>query len=383
MKVLIACDGFKESLSSKEVGLALAAGLREADEEIVVDVLSMADGGEGTSFILTELFGARLKTVEVKDPLGRPVWASYGLHSVKGEAYIELAQASGLERLAMEERNPLQTTTFGTGQLIIDALESGATRIILGIGGSATNDAGMGMAEALGFLFFDEGHNVLTGKGANLEKVVQISDKDVKIDWEKVHFEVFCDVKNPLFGSNGAAFVYAPQKGAAAEEVAILDTGLRVFADVIQRDLGVDIAHQRGAGAAGGVGAGAMAFFGAELRPGAELMLDLVDFDKRIGEVDLIITGEGRIDKQTFSGKLVYEICRRAGVVGKPVIGVCGDLSLSYEEVMELGMQAAFSISMGPASLINAMEHTKGNLKRLGFAMAKLIRIGRSKKLDK
>lgn len=372
MKILVACDGFKDSLDADGVASCIREGLLLANPSFVVEVLPLADGGEGTSFLLTKQLGGELVEKVVQDPLGRPVTAWYGIQRERGEAYIELAQASGLERLDFSERNPLKTSTFGTGELILDAYARGVRKILLGIGGSATNDVGMGMAEALGYVFLDSKGRRLAGRGENLGKVRSLSSDALKVDLSSLRVEVMCDVVNPLLGLEGAARVYSPQKGASAADVEKLELGALTFSKVLQQFFGMDFSSLAGAGAAGGMGAGSMAFLGGKLRPGAETILDALHFEERLKGVAWVITGEGSLDQQTFHGKTVKTVSALAAGKGIPVLGICGSLHLAPEDLQKLGLAGAFSICRGPGSLEDAILHTRQNLTSLAFSVGKM-----------
>lgn len=373
MKILIAADSFKDALPALEVCQSMARGLRRALPQSETILFPMADGGEGTAEILTYHSRGQWVEKEVNDPFFRPVTAGYGLSGDGRTAFIEMAAASGLPLLKPEERSALRTTTFGTGELILDAIQRGATKILLGIGGSATNDAGMGMAAALGYRFFDEKGERLPATGENLAKASTIDNSHLLADLEGVEVEVLCDVDNPLFGEKGAAYVYAPQKGADADDVALLDKGLRHFALLLENKFGEDFAAVPGAGAAGGLGAGAMAFLGGRLRPGIEAVMDFTRFEDQLQDVQLILTGEGKVDRQTLHGKLIFGITRRARVAGIPVVALCGAMLASPEEIEAIGLKAAFSIQNRPVSLEEALKETAQGLERTAFHVGRLI----------
>lgn len=375
MKILVAADSFKDALSSAAVCKAIATGLKEAIPAVEADSFPLADGGEGTVEILKEHLNGEEVNLEVEDPLGRPVRATYLLSADQKTAYVEMAQASGLPLLREEERNPLHTSTFGTGQLIRHAVaERGARHILLGIGGSATNDMGIGLAAALGYRFLDENGQELEPVGKNLEAIQRV-DRDARLpELDEVRCTVLCDVDNPLYGLKGAAHIYGPQKGASPEEVVALDRGLKHLADLVQGAWGLDLAETPGAGAAGGLGAGAMAFLGAELKPGIEAILQITGFAERLKQYDYIFTGEGKIDGQSLHGKLIRGITRAAQRSEKPVIALCGRLDLSPDGIRELGLSAAFSISDGPMALSDALRRTGELLERTAFNVGRLLR---------
>lgn len=369
MHILIAADSFKDALDAPGVCHAIERGILAAMPNAHIRCFPLADGGEGTAQILIFHSGGQQVQCTVKDPLFRPVQAIYGLSGNGETAFIEMAQASGLQLLAPESRNPLYTTTFGTGELIADALQRGARNIVLGIGGSATNDGGMGMAAALGLRFLDADGLSLEPVGQNLGKVHRIAGR-LNIN---TRVEVICDVDNPLFGPTGAAQVYAPQKGADEAAVAELDAGLAHFAGLLHEYSGKEIAHLPGAGAAGGLGAGAMAFLDAQMRRGIEAVMEYTGFETALAGIDLIVTGEGKIDRQTHHGKLIRGICAMAKVHGIPVIAFCGALDASASDIRELGLLAAFSISNKPQSLAEAIAQTEVGLEQAATQVFRVV----------
>lgn len=322
-KVVVASDSFKGCLSSEGVADAVEKGIHEIYPECEVVKLAVADGGEGTMDALTATLGGSIIEAEVLDPLSRPIKAEYAI--INGDtAVIEISRASGLTLLAPEERNPLKTSSYGTGQLIADALSRGCRRFIMGIGGSATNDAGTGMLEALGYRFMDADGNLLKGCGESLGKIKSIDTSMVITGLNVAGFIVACDVDSPFCGPEGAAYVYAPQKGASSEMVKTLDHGMQSFSGIIYRETRTDVMNIRGAGAAGGLGGALKAFLNADLKRGADMVLDAVSFDQAVEGADLVITGEGRIDGQTLTGKLPYAVAQRASSMTIPVIALCG-----------------------------------------------------------
>jgi glycerate kinase len=373
MQILIACDSFKDALNALEVCQAIARGWREAWSDSQLVLFPLADGGEGTAQILTYHSGGQWVERTVRGPLFQPVNAAYGLSGDGKTAYIEMAAAAGLPLLRPAARDPLKTTTYGLGELIMDAVEGGAERILLGIGGSATNDAGLGMATALGYRFLDEQGEGLLPIGANLSKIKHIDRSQARIEPGAIAVEVLCDVRNPLYGPQGAAQVYAPQKGADPAAVRLLDDGLRHFAGLLESAFGRDFASVPGAGAAGGLGAGAMAFLGATLRPGIEAVMALTGFEAELQQAQLVITGEGKLDAQTAQGKLIQGIARQAKAAGVPVIALCGAVAATPAEIAALGLQAAFSIQTRPASLPEALDATAENLEQAAFNLARVL----------
>ena len=325
-KIIVASDSFKGSLSSAEVAAAVAEGVKDVCPECKVVCLEAGDGGEGTSGALMKALGGSAVRCKAHDPLMRPIFAEYGI-SVDGRtAIIDMAAASGLTLLRTEERNPLLTTTFGTGEMIADAHRKGCRRVIVGLGGSATNDGGTGMLAALGIRFLDSRGAALPGTGESLEKIVSADCSGAPPGLADAEFIAACDVENPLCGPHGAAYVYAPQKGADAAATAALDRGLRNFGEIAETAYGHGILEAEGAG---GAGAGMMAYLHARMVPGAELLLDALDFDRLVADADLVITGEGRMDEQTLMGKLPLRVLRRAAAHGVPVIALAGSVSVT------------------------------------------------------
>ena len=322
-KVVVASDSFKGCLSSWQVAEAVEKAVRDVMPGCDVVKLAVADGGEGSMDALVTTLGCEAASLVVSDPLGRPVKADYAVLD-DSSAVIEMARASGLTLLLPEERNPMITSTYGTGQLISDALDRGCRRFMICIGGSATNDAGTGMLEALGYRFIDSEGNLLTGCGGALSRISSIDVSNVHPALQESRFIVACDVDSPFCGPDGAAYVYGPQKGATPEMVEELDEGMRHFAAVISRTTGVDVTDMPGAGAAGGLGGALRAFMKAQMRRGADMVLDAVGFDQAIKDADLVITGEGRIDRQTLTGKLPYVVAQRAASANISVVALCG-----------------------------------------------------------
>ena len=343
-KIVVASDSFKGTMDSIQVCSIVEEGIRNILQDVEIVKIPIADGGEGTVDAFLSAFGGEKINVTVQGPLFQDVVASYGILKDGRTAVIEMAEASGLI-LAGEDKNPCLTTTFGTGQLIRNALDNCCETIIIGIGGSATNDGGIGMAAALGVRFLDcnAGEVPLTGGGLGNICSIDVSDMDCRIKGCK--FIVACDVDNPLYGPNGAAYVYSPQKGADAEMVQLLDRNLKHYADVVQRDLGIDMQAVPGSGAAGGLGGGLYAFLGGVMMSGINIILDRINFDGIINNTDLIITGEGRIDGQSLRGKVPVGIANRARKAGIPVIALVGDIGNGTDAIHETGITAIFSIN--------------------------------------
>jgi len=336
--ILIAPDKFKGSLSAKGVCEAMRTGLLKLDPSLSIITVPLADGGEGTSELLTINSKGSVINCPVSDPLFRKVNAAYGISGDGTTAFIEMASASGLHLLTKEERNPLNTTTYGTGELIADAIARGVTKIILAIGGSATNDAGIGMAAALGMKFMDKNADELQPIGSNLIYIHSIDDTHFQIMQKKLEVVVLCDVDNELYGTNGAAFVYGPQKGADSAAVQLMDHGLKHFASIVEKELNVDI-HFPGAGAAGGLGAGAKVFLNAAFIRGIDFILKALKVEDQIKLADLVITGEGKMDDQTLSGKVVMGVAELARKYHKPVLAIVGKNELSEKQIASIGLQ--------------------------------------------
>jgi glycerate kinase len=362
MRIVIAPDSFKESASAPAVAAALARGVRRAVPDAEIDLVPMADGGEGTVEALVAATGGRSVEVTVTAPLGEPVRATYGLLGDGQTAVIEMAAASGLPLVPQDRRNPLIATTFGTGELVRHALDQGARRIILGIGGSATNDSGAGMAQALGVSLRDAAGRELERGGAALARLasVDMGGRDLRL--KECEILVACDVTNPLCGPRGASRVYGPQKGATPAMVEELDAALRHCAGVLREQLGVDVLDLPGAGAAGGLGAGLVAFAGGQLRRGVEIVAEACGLAERVRGADLVLTGEGRLDQQSVHGKTPVGVAAVAAAQGVPVIAIAGSLGEGYEACHAAGIAAAFSICRGPMTLTEAMANAEALL---------------------
>ncbi len=371
MKILIATDSFKDALPAIGVCEAIARGIKNVAPDMETILFPLGDGGEGTAEVLTFHTHGQMIDLQVHDPLFRPIKASYGISADGKIAFIEMAQAAGLQLLKPAERNPLQTSTFGVGEMIAHAIQNGARKVLLCIGGSATNDAGIGMAGALGYQFLDNTGAVLIKEdliGEHLQKIERFVPPHSQV---AIDTAVLCDVDNPLFGEKGAAWVYARQKGADEAAVTQLDKGLQHVARILQNHFGKDFSALPGAGAAGGLGAGAMAFLNANLHPGIDTVLDITDFEKKCSGVDWIITGEGKIDAQTLHGKLIKGLVKRAK--GIPVIALCGALLATSAELEQLGLQAAFSILNRPMNLEEALQNTTNLLEQTAQQVCKLL----------
>lgn len=343
MNIVIAPDKFKGSLSAREVCHAISKGLLQINADVKIQEVPLADGGEGTCDLLTEWQLGKKIELMVRGPLFALVSAHYGISKNGEEAFIEMATASGLTLLKENERNPMHTTTLGTGDMIVDALNRKVKKIILGLGGSATNDGGMGMAEALGYRFCDVEGELLKPVGENLIHIHHIVREAIHPQLKNAQVIALCDVTNPLFGPDGAAFVYGPQKGATAQEVELLDAGLRNFRRVIHKYLKTSVDFP-GSGAAGGLGAGARVFLNATMEKGIVYMFQTTSLIEKMNRAEIVITGEGKIDKQTFSGKVVSEVTRLALKAGKKVIAICGKCDLSDKEMHAYGVHQVISL---------------------------------------
>lgn len=377
MKIVIAPDSFKESLSAMEAALAIERGFKAVFPNAAYHIMPMADGGEGTVQSLVDATDGSIEERVVTGPLGNPVKAFFGLMGDGKTAVIEMAAASGLHLVPAEQRDPLVATTRGTGELILSALDLGVEHIIIGIGGSATNDGGAGMVQALGGRLLDEnGHDIRAGGGA-LSDIVSLDLAELDPRVKRVKIEVACDVDNPLTGPRGASAIFGPQKGATPEMIQVLDQNLTHFADVVEALLGKSIRHIEGAGAAGGLGASLVAFLNAELKRGIQIVLDAVNFDDAVKDADLVITGEGRIDSQTIYGKTPIGVAKAAKKYGVPVIGIAGSLSNDSNVVYEHGIDALFSIVPGVTTLPDAFEHAADYMERTARSIAATMKIAK------
>ena len=374
MKFVIAPDKFKGSLTGFEFCDAVAEGLQMVFKDAEIINKPLADGGDGTMEVAKYYINGEKITITLSDPLFRPINASYLYSEETKIAYIEMAEASGLKLLGDDERNCMVTTTSGTGELIYDALEKGAKEIILGIGGSATNDGGMGMANALGYQFLDEHGKELVPIGQNLSKVKSIDDSNKHVRLKEVKIKVACDVTNPFYGLNGAAYIYAAQKGASENEIIVLNNGLHNLAEVIKSNYNIDLQKINGAGAAGGVGGGALTFLDGELISGINLIKELADFDATIDGADWIITGEGQLDEQTLSGKTIDGVITSAKIKNIPVAALCGSVSISVNQQNKFGLTYVSSIVRGISTLQEAMNNSHENLVNATYNFASLLK---------
>jgi glycerate 2-kinase len=374
MKIVIAPDSFKESLSALEAANAIERGFKLVFPNAVYNKMPMADGGEGTVQSLVDATNGKIEERIVTGPLGEPVKAFFGLIGDGKTAVIEMAAASGLHLVPVENRNPLVTSTRGTGELISAALDFGVKHIIIGLGGSATNDGGAGMVQALGGRLLDELGNDIGSGGGALSQIVTIDLTGLDDRLKDVQIEVACDVDNPLTGPRGASAIFGPQKGATPEMIDLLDKNLSHFADVAERALGKTFRDIEGVGAAGGLGASLLAFLNADLKRGIHIVLNAVNFEDVVKDADLVITGEGRIDSQTIYGKTPIGVAKAAKKYGVPVIALAGSLSQDSDVVYEHGIDALFSIVPGIVTLPNAFEHAAHYMERTARNIAASMR---------
>ncbi|SFF31980.1 glycerate kinase [Paenibacillus algorifonticola] len=374
---VLAPDSFKESMTAKEVCIAMEKGLRKIYPAAGYIHVPMADGGEGTVQSLVDASGGTIHHKEVSGPLGQTVTATYGILGDGTTAVIEMASASGIHLVTKQTRNPLCTTTYGTGELIRACLDQGIRKIIIGIGGSATNDGGTGMAEALGAKFLDaQGHALSRGGGA-LGHLARIDVSKLDERLQEVQFIVACDVTNPLCGEHGASQVFGPQKGATPEMVERLDANLSHYADVVKQQLHKDVRDIPGAGAAGGLGAGLLIFTQAVLRKGIEIVIEYSGLRDKLAEADVVFTGEGGIDFQTKFGKTPYGVAQAAKEAGKPVIAIAGFIGEGIDTLYAEGIDAVFGIVPGASDLEKLLKEGPDNVERTTENIARVLKLGR------
>ncbi|MGG7890955.1 glycerate kinase [Klebsiella aerogenes] len=376
MKIVIAPDSYKESLSALDVATAIETGFREIYPHAEYVKVPVADGGEGTVEAMVAATQGHIVQVSVTGPLGEPVNAFYGLSGDMRCAYIEMAAASGLESVPPTRRNPLLTTSWGTGELIRHALDAGVSQIIIGIGGSATNDGGAGMAQALGAKLLNTGQQQIAPGGGALETLARIDLSELDPRLADCRIDVACDVTNPLTGPQGASAVFGPQKGATAAMIERLDRGLQHFAQIIDRDLDIDVLSLEGCGAAGGMGAALYAFCGANLRPGIEIVTDALGLADLVADADLVITGEGRIDSQTIHGKVPVGVAKVAKRYNVPVIGIAGSLTADVGVVHQHGLDAVFSVLYSVCTLDEALANAAANVRMTARNVAAVLQMG-------
>ena len=356
MKIVISIDSLKGSLTSIEAGNAIKKGILNVDNNADIKVMPLADGGEGTVEALVEGMNGEEQTITVTGPINEKVDAKYGILKDTNTAIIEMAQASGLPLVPTELRNPLNTNTYGVGEIIKEAIQKGCRNFIVGIGGSATNDGGVGMLQALGYEFYDENNNLvgLGGKVLNQIKSIKIDNRLKELD--ECSFKIACDVNNPLYGKNGAAYIYGPQKGASEEIVKELDKGLINFSEVVKRELNKDIAHIEGVGAAGGLGFAFLGFLNSKLESGIKIILDEINLEEAIKDADFVITGEGRLDNQTAMGKAPIGVAKLAKKYKAKVIAIAGCTTDDALKCNEEGIDAYFSIINSAMTIDEAMN---------------------------
>ena len=378
MKIVIAPDSFKESLSAAAVASALARGLRQALPTAEILECPLGDGGEGTLDAVLAATGGEVREVRVTGPLGEPVTARWGWLAEQRTAFVEMASASGLELVPKARRDVRVATSHGTGELLRAALDAGAERLVLAIGGSATNDGGAGVLQALGVRLLDGQGQALAPGGAALASLASLNLTDLHPRLAAVEVVIAADVDNPLCGPQGASQIFGPQKGASPEQVRELDAALAHFATVTAATLGRDVSEQPGAGAAGGVGFAALAFLQATFRPGIEVVAELVGLEEALQGADLAVTGEGRLDGQTLRGKTPAGVLRLAQRHGVPVVAVAGSLGEGYDALYQQGLAAAFSLVPGPLSLEEALAQAEGLLERTARDIGRLWQAAQS-----
>jgi glycerate 2-kinase len=375
MKFVLAPDSFKESMTAQEAADAMERGIKKVMPDAECIKVPMADGGEGTVQSLVDATGGELIGVEVTGPDGKKVKAMFGLLGDGKTAVIEMASASGIHLIKKEERNPLYTTTYGTGELIKAALDKGVDRIFIGIGGSATNDGGAGMIQALGARLLDQSGKELAFGGGALDKLSKIDLSALDERVKKVVIEVACDVTNPLTGEKGASHIFGPQKGATAETVKILDSNLVHYANIVKEQLGKDIASTPGAGAAGGLGFGLMAFLNAELKRGVELVIEYTGLEEKMKGADYVFTGEGSVDSQTVFGKTPYGVAKTAQKLDIPVIAFAGRIGEGVEVLYDHGINSIVGILPGAVPIETALKEGIKNLERASENIARIFNL--------
>lgn len=377
MKILVAPDSFKGSLTALEVANHIEKGILKVLPDAEVLKIPMADGGEGTVQSLVDATGGEVIYRDVTGPLGDKVNSYFGMMGNGITAVIEMATASGLPLIPEDKLNPIITTTYGTGELIRYALDQGARELIIGIGGSATNDAGVGMAQALGVSFKDGSGQEIGFGGGQLYKIKNIDYSKLDERLKETKINVACDVNNPLYGPDGAAYIYGPQKGATPELVELLDKNLKYFAELVNNQLGIELQGIPGAGAAGGLGAGLVAFLDADLKSGVDIVLEANNFEDKITDVNLVITGEGKIDGQTVKGKTPIGVARKAKERNIPVIALAGMVDKSAKDVYTAGIDTVFSITQQPVTLQEAFAKTGDWLEMITEQIIRLYKISK------
>ncbi|TCU77206.1 glycerate kinase [Tissierella praeacuta] len=373
--ILLAPDSFKESMTAKEVCHAMERGIKKANNSISCIHVPMADGGEGTMQSLVDATNGQIYTVEVIGPLGNEVEASYGILGDGETGVIEMASASGIHLVPSEKRNPLITTTYGTGQLIKSCLNHGVKKLLIGIGGSATNDGGIGVVQALGGKFLDKEGKELGFGGGELDKLVTIDLSNFDNRLKDVIVEVACDVNNPLCGKQGASYVFGLQKGATPEIMKVLDNNLRHYGILIKEKLGIDVLYESGAGAAGGLGAGLMAFLNGRLNKGIDMVIKYSKLEEKLPYADMVWTGEGSIDFQTQFGKTPIGVARLAKEYNKPVVALAGRVGTNIETLYTMGIDSIFSITRDITTLEEALEKGQENMEKTAENIIRLMNL--------
>lgn len=373
MKIVLAPDKFKNSLTGLEFCNAVEEGIKSINPNIDIVKLPLADGGDGTIEVVNFFLKGKSVNVVVNNPFFQPVSATYLYSETSKTAFIEIAEASGVKLLKTEQFDCKNASTLGTGEMIKDAIEKGALKIILGIGGSATNDCGIGMATALGYRFLGKNNKEVKPIGANLSNIVSIDIVNVYPKLYDVSFEIACDVTNPLHGKNGAAHVYGPQKGASEADVALLDKGLQDFSKIIKEVFDVDPQSVKGAGAAGGLGIASKVFLNGVLEPGIQLVKNLAQFDSKLDDADWIITGEGKLDSQTLSGKTVQGVLDSAKAKNIKVATLCGMIDLNKNEIKNLGIDYSDAVLNHSKDIKDAMKNSYNYVKIMAEKFAKTL----------
>ena len=378
MKIILAPDSFKGNLTSLEVAIAFEKGIKRVLPRANCIKIPMADGGEGTVQSLIDGIGGEIIRKRVIGPIGQKVFARYGLLS-NGTAVIEMAEASGLPLVTTRQKNPTKTTTFGTGELIIDAINKGAKKIIIGIGGSATNDGGVGMAQALGVRFLDSKDKEIKqhGSGGMLKKIVKIDTRETNKVLKNINIIVACDVDNPLCGRLGASYIFGPQKGATPAMVRVLDDNLKHLAKIIKQSLKKDISKLKGAGAAGGLGAGLVAFAKAKMKSGVDIVIDATNLERHMKNTNLVITGEGRVDSQTAYGKTPSGVAKSARKYGIPTLVIGGGITDDAKDIFSHGIDALESACARDMSLEDAIKHSREHLANAAERAIRLVLVGK------
>lgn len=371
--IVLAPDSFKESMTAKEVCVAMERGIKKVNSNIQCIHVPMADGGEGTMQSLVDATGGEVYSLEVVGPLGNKVKAEYGILGNGEIGVLEMASASGIHLVSLEERNPLITTTYGTGELIKACLDRGVKKLLIGIGGSATNDGGVGVIQALGGRLLDKEGNELGFGGGELEKLDRIDLTNFDRRLKDVVIEVACDVSNPLCGENGASYIFGPQKGASVEMIKILDNNLKHYAKVIKEQFDKDVLEIAGAGAAGGLGAGLMVFLNGNLKKGIEIVIEYSGLEKKVKNCDMVWTGEGSIDFQTQYGKTPLGVATVAKKYNKPVVALAGRVGDDIDILYEKGIDSIFGIMRGVTTIDEALKNGKENIERTSKNIARLM----------